>query len=85
MMQEIAANREEPQRPRQRLLEDYVPEEEYCKELDVSDRKARQDRQRGIGPPFVRIGRKIYYSRNGILEWLKSLEHRPVRSGRQAA
>jgi hypothetical protein len=66
------------------LLDNYVPEDEYCAETNQSRRKARQDRQRGLGPPYVVIARKIYYPRNGVIEWLKSLERPPVR-GRKVA
>jgi hypothetical protein len=66
------------------LLVDYVPEDEYCADTNQSRRKARQDRQWGLGPPYVVIARKVYYPRAGIMEWLKSLERHPLR-GRKAA
>ena len=66
------------------LLADYLSEHEAAPKLKQTVRTLRSWRQRGEGPPWTKIGRLIYYSRAGIGQWLKSLEHKPVRSSRAA-
>jgi hypothetical protein len=31
-----------------------------------------KSRMRGDGPPFIKIGRSIRYSKEGLIQWLKS-------------
>lgn len=38
--------------------------------LGISDRKLRQLREVGDGPPFERYGRRIVYRRTGVDEWI---------------
>ena len=61
------------------LLTGYFPEETLCRELNESPRTARLRRQRGEGPPYVRIGRKILYPIEGFKLWLKRHEIDPSR------
>jgi hypothetical protein len=61
------------------LLAGYFPEETLCRELNESPRTARLRRQRGEGPPYVRIGRKILYPIEGFRLWLKRREIDPSR------
>jgi hypothetical protein len=69
-------------RRRGRLLEEYIPEDEYCADTGQSRRKARGDRQVSRGPPFVIIARA---PRASVLKWLKSLERHPARARKKAA
>lgn len=61
------------------LLADYLPEDNFARQMQVTTRTTRNWRQQRIGPPWVQIGRAIYYSKPGILNWLKSAEVQPVR------
>jgi hypothetical protein len=63
-------------------LAGYAPEVEIARVRKVTRRTLRAERQRGEGPPYLRDGKRIYYSLDGFREWLKSLERQPVRSGR---
>jgi hypothetical protein len=47
-------------------------------------RTLRAERQRGDGPPYVTLDRRIYYPEAGFREWLKAIEKRPVRARRVA-
>ena len=48
-------------------------EKELARELNISLSKLRQDRQKGIGFPFVRISKSIRYPLTGVLEHLKEI------------
>jgi hypothetical protein len=40
--------------------------------LLASSRKLLTMREKGSGPPFLRIGRNIYYPESQLVEWLKA-------------
>lgn len=63
-------------------LAGYALETEMARVRKVTKRTLRAERQRCEGPPYVRDGKRIYYSLEGFCEWLKSRERQPVRSGR---
>jgi hypothetical protein len=63
-------------------LAGYAIETEMARIRKVTQRTLRAERQRGEGPPYVRDGKRVYYSLEGFREWLKSRERQPVRSGR---
>jgi hypothetical protein len=62
------------------LLVDYLPERQAAEELLQKLRTLRLWRAQGIGPAFVRIGRRVFYSRSALLAWIASNEVTPVRS-----
>jgi hypothetical protein len=57
----------------------YSSESETAEALSLSPRTLRKWRQRGIGPPWVKVGRRVVYSDESCLAWLKSSEIHPVR------
>jgi hypothetical protein len=67
------------------LLEGYAPEDAMARRRRVTRRALRTERQRGDGPPWVKVNRQIYYPESGFREWLKSIEPRPVRIRKTAA
>lgn len=76
-----------PPAPAARLLEDYFSDDELAVELDTTKRTlTRWDNQR-IGPPRTYIGRKPYYHRDDVKEWLRqrkrTFEEKPGRSRHQ--
>ena len=73
-----------PDAPANALLAGYYPESEVAAARGVCVRTLRGERQRGEGPPFVRIGKAIYYPRDGFRQWLKSIEQRPTRARKAA-
>ena len=66
------------------LLAEHFSEHEAARELRQSVRTMRLWRQQGTGPSWIKIGRKVFYSRTALLSWIASLEHKPVRSDRRA-
>ena len=56
----------------------YTPEDETAKQLNVAVRTLRKWRQLGDGPPYVKVGRQVYYSDESCVAWLKSLVVQPV-------
>jgi len=58
--------------PRDWILQEYISESELVAGLDMKPRTIQRMRQRGDAPPYIVIARKIYYSREGTREWLKS-------------
>jgi hypothetical protein len=67
------------------ILAGYAPEDEIAKARGVGKRTLRAERQRGMGPPFVKIGKQILYPIEGFRDWLKANERHPVRSAQRAA
>jgi helix-turn-helix protein len=61
------------------LLADYLGEREAARELLQSLRTLRAWRQRGIGPAWTKVGRRVHYSRTALLAWLSKQERQPVR------
>jgi hypothetical protein len=70
--------------PIRRLLEGYLDEDEHAAELNVVKRTLRSWRQKGEGPPYIKIGKQIFYPIAGSVAWLKANEQTPVRSGKRA-
>jgi hypothetical protein len=66
------------------LLAGYIAEGDMARARGVVPRTLRAERQRGDGPPYVTLDRRIYYPESGFREWLKAIEKRPVRARRVA-
>jgi hypothetical protein len=47
-------------------------------------RTLRAERQRGDGPPWVKITKQIFYPVEGFRAWLKLIEQRPARARKAA-
>ena len=43
------------------LLDGYTPEDQMAKARGVATRTLRAERQRGDGPPWVKMGKQILY------------------------
>lgn len=59
---------------------DLISEADYAAERGVSLRTIQRERTLRIGPPFIRLGRKIYYRREAIRQWLLAQEVVQTRS-----
>lgn len=56
------------------LLADWMTRAELAADLHVSiDTLARWETRR-IGPPLVRVGRRVLYRREGVRDWLRKQE-----------
>lgn len=66
------------------LLDDWISRPMLAVELGVSvDTLARWETRR-IGPVCVRIGRKVFYRRGAVQEWLRAQERpHPGSRGRK--
>ena len=51
-------------------IQDLILETEYAKQRGVSVRTVQRERAQRVGPPFIRLGRKIYYRPAAIEAWL---------------
>lgn len=56
------------------FLEGFIPEEEYAARRGVSLRTCQRDRQLRQAPPFVLIGRQVYYRIEAVRDWLIARE-----------
>lgn len=74
----------ESSRAAKRLMDGYFHKSEMAAARGVVVRTLRAERQRGEGPPFIRLNKQIYYSEAGFREWLKVIERRPVRAQKRA-
>jgi hypothetical protein len=57
----------------------WLTDPEMARERKKSPRAQRDERQKGIGPPWTRDGRDVLYSIEGYRQWLLSNERDPVR------
>ncbi|KAA1054688.1 helix-turn-helix transcriptional regulator [Azospirillum argentinense] len=56
------------------LLSEYLSEPDTAKELGVCTRTLGRMRERGGGPPYVRIAKRVVYRREAIADWLRKQE-----------
>lgn|GEM_PF-282881 len=56
------------------FLEGFISEEDYATRRGVSLRTCQRDRQLRQAPPFVLIGRQVYYRTEAIRDWLIARE-----------
>lgn len=62
------------------LLDDWMTRDELAAELKLSVDTLSRWETRRIGPPCVRVGRRVLYRRGAVQEWLRQQEARAVRS-----
>ena len=56
-------------------LDGLLPEDETARELGRCPRTLKRWRDLREGPPFIRIGRQIFYRREAVRDWLLSREN----------
>jgi len=78
------SNAEANETPAKNLLAGYISEDEMAQARGVGVRALRAERQRGDGPPWVKLSRSVWYPEAGFRDWLKSMEQRPVRARKAA-
>ena len=65
------------------LLADWISREQLARALDLTTDTLSRWEARRQGPPCTRIGRKIFYRRVAIQEWIRAQEQaHPVRKTR---
>lgn len=55
-------------------ISELISEAEYAAQRGVSLRTVQRERAQRIGPPYIRLGRKIYFRPAAIEEWLIAQE-----------
>jgi hypothetical protein len=66
------------------ILEGYITERDFAAQRGVSRRTLQRERQLRIGPPFVVMGRRVFYRIDGIKKWLTVHEVNSI-AGRERA
>ena len=61
-----------------RLNEDLLTPDECAQELDTTRRTIDRWHSRRIGPPRIKVGRKVYYRREAVRNWLLANEGQEV-------
>lgn len=59
----------------------FLTKQEAAHFLGVSPRTLTRRQNEGLGPPRIKHGAKVLYRYDALVEWLKSLERKPVRGG----
>ena len=65
-------------------LQDLITENDYAAARGVSLRTVQRERAQRIGPPFIRLGRVIYYRPAAIEAWLLAQEQDQPRARKSA-
>jgi hypothetical protein len=65
------------------VLDGWLTRPELAAEIRISEDTLARWETRRIGPPCVRIGRKVYYRKEAVREWLRDQEARKARGGRR--
>jgi len=56
------------------LLDDFLSAPQLASELGVSPRTVQRWHRLREAPPVTRIGRRVYYHRSAVEQWLRSRE-----------
>ena len=70
--------------PSRALLNGWISRSDLAQELEVTEGTLRRWTAERWGPPCIRAGRKIYFRRSVVVEWLEDQEaadHRRARRG----
>jgi hypothetical protein len=59
------------------LLADYMTPDELARELNVALVTLSRWRSRKKGPPCIKMGLRVLYSRASVRKWLEQLETKP--------
>ena len=69
------------------LLGGWISRTDLAQELEISEGTLRRWATERWGPPCVRAGRKVFYRRSAVVEWLEDQEavnqRRARRGGRR--
>lgn len=66
-------------------ITDLVTESDYAAARGVSLRTVQRERAQRVGPPFIKLGRNIYYRPAAIEAWLLAQEQAQPRAKQGAA
>lgn len=66
-------------------ISDLIPESEYAAARGRTLRTIQRERALRIGPPFIKLGRNVFYRREAIEAWLLAQEQVQPRAKTFAA
>ena len=66
-------------------IQDLISEADYAAARGVSLRTAQRERAQRQGPPFIKLGRQIFYRPAAIEQWLIDQEQAQPRARGRAA
>lgn len=66
-------------------ISDLIVETDYAVQRGVSLRTVQRERAQRMGPPFIKLGRTIYYRPAAIEAWLLAQEQSQPRAKQSAA
>mgnify|MGYP001092115595 FL=1 len=78
-------NTENTAKPSGGLLGGWISRADLALQLGVSEDTLRRWDALRSGPPCIRAGRKIYYRRSAVIEWLEDQEAAGLRRARRGA
>lgn len=64
------------------ILKDLIAEADYAAARGVSVRTVQRERSLRIGPPFIKLGKAVYYRPDAIERWLLDQEQTQPRARR---
>jgi hypothetical protein len=67
------------------LLGGWLERAELARELTLSIDTLQRWETRRVGPPCVRVGRKVLYRKDAVCEWLRDQEARKTGAHRAVA
>lgn len=67
------------------LLSGWISRSDLAQELEVTEGTLRRWASERWGPPCIRAGRKIFYRRTAVIEWLEDQETADLRRARRGA
>ena len=65
-------------------IQDLITEHDYAAQRGVSLRTVQRERAQRIGPPFIKLGRQIFYRPAAIEAWLLTQEQSQPRAKQSA-
>jgi hypothetical protein len=65
-------------------IQDLISEADYAAARGVSLRTVQRERAQRMGPPFIKLGRNVFYRPTAIEQWLIAQEQAQPRAGRAA-
>jgi hypothetical protein len=68
-----------------RILGGWISRADLAQELEVTEATLRRWAAERWGPPCIRAGRKIFYRRAAVVEWLEDQEVAGQRRSRRRA
>lgn len=80
-----ASTLREPHDVEPALLEEWLNRADLARELALSIDTLQRWETRRVGPPCVRVGRKVLYRKDAVREWLRDQEARKTGQHRAVA